>query len=252
MQGLKGKRAIVTGAARGIGRAIAERLHSEGCHVAFADIDASEAEAVVRGVDADAARACAIELDVCERDSVQSMLDTAVARYGGVDILVSNAGIMDRMPFLEMTDDFWDRVLTLNLKGAFRAGQLAARQMIAQGTGGRIVNVASNSGIFGGRGRGAYGASKAGLINLTQTMAIELAEHGINVNAVAPGPTRTGPHIPEEPWPSVKARMPLGRFGDPSEIAAVAAFLASGESSFVTGHVYGADGGYTTSGIMEG
>lgn len=252
MQGLKGKRAIVTGAARGIGRAIAERLHAEGCQVAFADIDASEAEAVVRGIDADAARACAIELDVCERASVQSMLDTAVARYGGVDILVSNAGIMDRMPFLEMTDEFWDRVLTLNLKGAFRAGQTAARQMIAQGTGGRIVNVASNSGIFGGRGRGAYGASKAGLINLTQTMAIELAEHGINVNAVAPGPTRTGPHIPEEPWPSVKARMPLGRFGDPSEIAAVAAFLASGESSFVTGHVYGADGGYTTSGIMEG
>ena len=133
-----------------------------------------------------------------------------------------------------------------------RAGQIAARQMIAQGTGGRIVNVASNSGIFGGRGRAAYGASKAGLINLTQSMAIELAEHGINVNAVAPGPTRTGPHIPEEPWPSVKQRMPLGRFGEPSEIAAVAAFLASDESSFVTGHVYGADGGYTTSGIMEG
>ena len=251
MQGLRDKRAIVTGAARGIGRAIAERLHGEGCHVAFADIDVSEAGVAVRGIDADETRACVIEVDVCDRGSIQSMLDATVARFGGVDILVSNAGIMDRMPFLEMTDDFWDRVLTLNLKGAFRAGQIAARQMIAQGTGGRIVNVASNSGIFGGRGRAAYGASKAGLINLTQSMAIELAEHGINVNAVAPGPTRTGPHIPEEPWPSVKQRMPLGRFGAPSEIAAVAAFLASDESSFVTGHVYGADGGYTTSGIME-
>ena len=252
MQGLRDKRAIVTGAARGIGKAIAERLHAEGCHVAFADIDASEAEAAVRDAAADQVRASAIEVDVCDRQSIQSMLDQAVVRFGGVDILVSNAGIMDRMPFLDMTDEFWERVLTLNLQGAFRVGQIAARQMITQGTGGRIVNVASNSGIFGGRGRAAYGASKAGLINLTQSMAIELAEHGINVNAVAPGPTRTGPHIPEEPWPSVKARMPLGRFGKPSEIAAVAAFLASDDSSFVTGHVYGADGGYTTSGIMEG
>ena len=248
MRGLAGKRAIVTGSARGIGRAIAVRLLEEGCKVALADVDVAEAQAVA----ADHDETLVIGTDVQDRASIQGMMDQVVTAWGGVDILVSNAGIMDRMPFLEMTDDFWDRVTTLNLKGAFRCGQIAARQMVAQGNGGRIVNVASNSGIFGGRGRAAYGASKAGLINLTQTMAIELAEHGINVNAVAPGPTRTGPHIPPEPWPSVKERMPLGRFGDPSEIASVAAFLASDESSFVTGHVYGADGGYTTSGIMEG
>lgn len=252
MKGLTGKRAIVTGAARGIGKAIAERLHAEGCRVAFADVDLSEAEVAVRCLDPDGVRAVPSMVDVCDRSSITSMVDEVVSRWGGVDILVSNAGIMDRMPFLDMTDEFWDRVLTLNLMGAFRCGQVAARQMVDQGTSGRIVNVASNSGIFGGRGRAAYGASKAGLINLTQTMAIELAEHGITVNAVAPGPTKTGPHMPDEPWPSVKERMPLGRFGDPSEIAAVAAFLASDESSFVTGHVYGADGGYTTSGIMEG
>lgn len=252
MQGLADKRAIVTGAARGIGRAIAERLHAEGCQVVLADIDLAEAENVVQSFDANPTDSHAVAVDVCDRDAIQAMVDGAVERFGGVDILVSNAGIMDRMPFLEITDDFWDRVISLNLKGAFRSGQVVARQMVAQGTGGRIVNVASNSGIFGGRGRGAYGASKAGLINLTQTMAIELAEHDITVNAVAPGPTKTGPHIPDEPWPSVKNRMPLGRFGAPSEIAAVAAFLASSESSFVTGHVYGADGGYTTSGIMEG
>ncbi|MEL6998883.1 MAG: SDR family NAD(P)-dependent oxidoreductase [Pseudomonadota bacterium] len=252
MRGLEGKRAVVTGAARGIGRAIAERLYAEGCHVAFADTDLVEAEAAVRACDPDATRAKAIHVDVCSRDEIQAMADSLVQTLGGIDILVSNAGIMDRMPFLEMTDAFWERVTGLNLQGTFRCGQIAARQMISQGTGGRIVNVASNSGIFGGRGRAAYGASKAGIINLTQTMAIELAEHGITVNAVAPGPTKTGPHLPDEPWPSVKGRMPLGRFGTPAEIAAVAAFLASDESSFVTGHVYGADGGYTTSGIMEG
>ena len=147
-------------------------------------------------------------------------------------------------------------MIDTNLTGAFLCGQAAARQMIAQGitggTGGRIVNIASNSGIFGGRGRGAYGASKAGLINLTQTMAIELAEHRILVNAVAPGPTKTSEKQPEEPWPSVKARMPLARWGRPEEIAAVAMFLASDECSFTTGHVWCADGGYTIAGIMEG
>jgi 3-oxoacyl-[acyl-carrier protein] reductase len=159
---------------------------------------------------------------------------------------------MDRAPFLEMTDEFFRRVLDVNLYGTFVCGQAAARQMVKQGGGGRIINVASNSGIFGGRGRAAYGASKAGIINLTQTMAIELAEHGILVNAVAPGPTKTRDDMPEKPWPSVAARMPLNRFGRPEEIAAVAAFLASDECSFTTGHVYAADGGFTIAGIMEG
>ena len=245
MRGLSGKVAIVTGAARGIGRAIALRLRDEGAEVVFADID-REAATEAAGDHAVA------EVDVANPESVQAMVDKVVTERGGLDILVSNAGIMDRRAFLEMTPEFWDRVTGINLRGAFLCGQAAARAMVAQGGGGRIVNVASNSGIFGGRGRAAYGASKAGLINLTQTMAIELAEHGINVNAVAPGPTKTGPHIPDEPWPTVKARMPLARFGTPDEIAAVAAFLASDEASFVTGHTYGADGGYTIAGIMEG
>ena len=245
MKGIKGKRAIVTGAGQGIGRAIAERLQAEGAHVLFADIDADAARTA-------AGRAPMIQVDVADTAQVDAMVRHAVATLGGVDILVSNAGIMDRQPFLDMEPAFWDRVLGINLRGAFLCGQAVARAMVAQGEGGRIVNVTSNSGIFGGRGRAAYGASKAGLINLTQTMAIELAEHGINVNAVAPGPTKTRVATTDEPGAAVMMRMPLKRFGTPEEIASVAAFLASEEASFVTGHVYGADGGYTTSGMMEG
>ncbi len=241
------KAAIVTGAARGIGRAIAERMTREGWRVLIADRDqetANETAAAIGGVP------CWVELR--EPASIAAMVETAATTFGRLDVLVNNAGIMDRMPFLEMTEDFWHRVIDTNLTGAFLGSQAAARRMISQGGGGRIVNVASNSGLFGGRGRAAYGASKAGIINLTQTMAIELAEHGILVNAVAPGPTKTSDAMPDEPWPSVKARMPLGRWGRPEEIAEVALFLASDACSFTTGHVWCADGGYTVAGIMEG
>ena len=192
------------------------------------------------------------EVDVRDRASVEAMVARAVDEWGRLDIQVSNAGITDREPFLDMSDALWQRVLETNLYGAFYGGQYAARQMVAQGDGGRIVHVASNSGIFGGRGRAAYGASKAGLINLTQTMAIELAEFGILVNAVAPGATKTRVTGGETPPDTVMARMPLARYGQPSEIAAVATFLASDECSFTTGHVYCADGGFTVAGVMEG
>ena len=191
-------------------------------------------------------------VNVRERAQVAAMVEATVAAFGRLDILVSNAGIVDRAPFLDMDDELWRRVIETNLYGAFLGGQHAARQMVAQGSGGRIVNVASNSGVFGGRGRAAYGASKAGLINLTQTMAIELAEHGILVNAVAPGATRTRVTSGEFPPDTVMARMPLARYGEPAEIASVAAFLASDECSFTTGHVYAADGGFTVAGVMEG
>jgi len=249
---MQSKVAIVTGAAHDIGGAIAERLAHEGASVVVADIDHDAAVERAGAISASGARATGVAVDVRQRSEVETVVKRAVDEYGRVDILVSNAGIVDREPFLEMTDDLFDRVLHTNLYGAFYFGQLVARQMVAQGDGGRIVHVASNSGIFGGRGRAAYGASKAGLINMTQTMAIELAEHDILVNAVAPGPTRTRVTSGDVPSDSVTGRMALKRYGEPEEIAAAAAFLASDECSFTTGHVLGADGGLTVTGMMEG
>jgi len=247
--------AIVTGAAHGIGRAIAARLARDGLRVALADIDGDAARVAAAeigaGLPASRPAPVALPVDVTDARSVDAMVAAAVDAIGEIDVLVSNAGVMDRAPFLEMTESFWRRVLDINLTGAFFCGQAVARRMVVRGRGGRIVNVASNSGVFGGRGRAAYGASKGGLINLTQTMAIELAEHGILVNAVAPGPTRTRDSMPEVPSDYVRSRMPLRRFGRPEEIAAVAAFLASEECSFVTGHVYCADGGFTIAGMMD-
>ena len=245
-----GKTAIVTGAANGIGAAIAKRLAEDGARVAVADVELDRAETIAAEIGSD--RALPLGVDVRERAAVEGMVASTVARFGAVDVLVACAGIVDRLPFLEFTDELWHRVLTTNLTGTFLCGQAVAREMVKQGRGGRIVNVASNSGFFGGRGRAAYGASKAGIINLTQTMAIELADDGILVNAVSPGATRTRAVSGDVPGPSVMMRAPLKRFADPSEIAAVAAFLASDECSFTTGQVFSADGGFTATGVMEG
>jgi len=249
---LSNKVAIVTGAGFGIGEAMADRLAGDGARVLIADIDQDAAAGTAEKINAAGGTADSIVVDVQQREQVAAMVDRAVSNWGRLDIQISNAGITDREPFLEMSDELMDRVIQTNFFGTMYCGQHAARQMVKQGGGGRIVHTASNSGVFGGRGRAAYGASKAAIINLTQTMAIELAEHNILVNAVAPGATKTRAVSGDMPSPKVMDRMPMQRYGQPSEIAAVAAFLCSDECSFTTGHVYCADGGFTVAGVMDG
>ena len=248
---LEGKVALVTGAARGIGRGIATCFAAEGARVLVSDIDLEVATEVAAELGTAGGKAQAVRLDVREPGEAAAAVRLAVERFGRLDVLVNNAGITDRTPFLEMDLEFWYRVLGVNLSGCFICSQAAARQMVAQKSG-RIINIASNSGVFGGRGRAAYGASKAGIINLTQTMAIELADHGVLVNAIAPGPIRTQRSTTKAPPATVRTRMALPRFGEPAEVGAAAVFLASDECSFTTGHVLGVDGGFTVTGVMEG
>jgi NAD(P)-dependent dehydrogenase (short-subunit alcohol dehydrogenase family) len=248
----KGKVALVTGGGHGIGAAIVDRLAAEGAAVLVCDIRREHAEAKAQAIAGRGGTAVGCAGDVRVRSDVEGVVARAASALGRLDVLVNAAGIMDRAPFLEMDDELWRRVIDTNLYGTFTVCQVAARQMIAEKHPGAIVNIASGSGLLGGRGRAAYGASKAGVINLTQTMAIELAEFSIRVNAIAPGPVKTRPEQGAAIGPSVAARMPMKRFGRPEEIAAMAAFLASDEASFSTGHTFAADGGFTITGILEG
>jgi 3-oxoacyl-[acyl-carrier protein] reductase len=247
---LKDKIALVTGAAHGIGRGIALRFGAEGAVVLVTDIDVDGAEAVAHGVRDGGGRAEAIRLDVRRPEEVREVYDRVARDHGRLDIQVSNAGSTARMPFLETTVEFWDQLLTLNLRGVFLCGQAAARIMVGQGSG-RIVNMSSISGQQGGLGRAAYGASKAAIINLTQVMAAELAEHGVLVNAIAPGPTRVEATASQPlPGQGMLNRLLLKRFGEPAEVAAAAVFLASDECSFTTGAVLNVDGGFHAGGVL--
>ncbi len=242
----------MTGAGAGVGRGIARALVEAGAAVLVTDIDLEAAERVAGELRAAGGRAVPFRLDVREPEEAAAACAAAAERLGGLDILVNNAGSTARMPFLDMPKSFFTDLLELNLVGAFVCAQAAARVMVARGKGGRIVNISSNSGRFGGRGRAAYSASKAGIIALTQTLAIELAEHGILVNCVAPGPIRTERTTTERPSEAFTCRMALPRFGEPIEVGRAVVWLASDACSFTTGHTIGVDGGLTVTGIMEG
>lgn len=247
---LAGKIAMVTGAGAGVGRAIAERFAQEGATVIASDVNLTAAQKTRARTEASGGGALALHLDVACPDSVAKAYAEVEQRYGKLDLQISNAGITDRMPFLSMPLDRFERVLRVNLVGTVLCGQSAARLM-AKGEGGRIVNVSSVSGQVGGTGRTAYGASKAGIINLTQTMSMELAPFGILVNAIAPGPTqveRTAHGSAQRN--AFLSRMAIQRYATPEEVAGAALFLCSEDASFITGHVLNVDGGFASSGVF--
>lgn len=252
MTNLEGRVALVTGGARGIGLAIASRLASRGARLVLAARDGEAAEAAAKTL-VGAGDAIGIAMDVGAPDSVRVTMEQIESRYGRVDILVNNAGVSQKQPFLETTLDAWEGVVRVNLTGAFLVGQAAAGRMVAAGDGGAIVNITSVSGQLAGEKRVAYGTSKAGLEQLTRQMALELAPHGIRVNAVAPGPIAPAPgYIAHEEAERVAylERVPLRRFGTPEEVADCVLFLVSDESRYVTGHILNADGGYGAAGLM--
>jgi NAD(P)-dependent dehydrogenase (short-subunit alcohol dehydrogenase family) len=247
---VEGKVALVTGAGGGIGGAGAEGLGREGAAVLCTDIDAAAAEATAGLIRAAGGRAAAQGLDVRDRAAVDAAVVAAVREFGRLDILVECAGISHRLNFLDLDAETWDRIIAVNLTGMFHLGQAAARQMVRQGQGGSIINVTSQLAEVARPERAAYVASKGGGRSLTHAMAVDLAAHGIRVNAIAPGPTLTGltsaSYTDPEARRATEALIPLGRLGQPDDLVGAVLFLASDESRWVTGSTVTVDGGYNT------
>jgi NAD(P)-dependent dehydrogenase (short-subunit alcohol dehydrogenase family) len=245
-----GKVALVTGAGGGIGGAGAEGLAREGAAVACADIDGAAAEGVASRIRAAGGRAVAFALDVRDRAAVDAAVVETVREFGSLDVLVECAGISDSASFLDLDFDKWERVIAINLTGMFHLGQAAARQMVRQGGGGSIINVTSQLAEVARPERAAYVASKGGGRSLTHAMALDLAAHGIRVNAIAPGPTLTGltraSYDDPERRRATIAQIPLGRMGDPQDLVGAILFLASDESRWATGSTVTVDGGWNT------
>jgi 3-oxoacyl-[acyl-carrier protein] reductase len=247
---LNGKVALVTGGSRGIGKAICLTYAREGARVAVNYTKgAREAEAVVAEIKATGGQAIPVKADVSQRSQVKKMVEEVLGAFGRIDVLVNNAGILIPTNLMETSDEEWDRVMDVNLKGPFICMQEVAKTMIKQG-GGRIISTSSISGLgCAPTGEGSYGCSKAGLIMLTSVAAQDLGPHGINVNCIAPGWIRTdmtagksGTHA-DEVNKRKAGLAAVRRIGEPKDIAEVALFLASDESSFITGQVVVADGG---------
>ena len=240
--------AIVTGAGSGIGRAIAIGFAREGARVACADVRGDRAEASAERIRAWGGQALAVRVDVSERAQVEAMLAQTLERFGDVDVLVSAAGISARDAFLDVTDEDWDRVLAVNLKGLFLCGQVVGRHMAERG-GGAIINITSQLEEVSQPHCTPYLASKGGGRMLTRGMAVDLAASGVRVNALAPGLTNTSlsPRDTEEGrryTTETVRRIPMGRPAEPEEMAGAAIYLASGEASYVTGSTLVVDGGY--------
>jgi glucose 1-dehydrogenase len=247
---LENKVAIVTGGARGIGRAVAKRFASDGARVVVADIDEDAGSDAVEEIGAYGAVRF-IRCDVGDKADVENLVASTVETWGAVDVLVANAGIVHGADFLDVAEADFDRVIRVNLKGIFLAGQAVARQMVKQikagGAPGAIVNMSSINAVVAIGNQVPYSASKGGVMQLTKVMALSLAPYGIRVNAIGPGSIMTemlaSVANDRAARNRVLSRTPLGRIGDPSEIASIAAFLASDDASYVTGQTIYADGG---------
>ena len=249
---VSGKVALVAGAGGGIGGAGAEALAREGAAVVCTDIDGAAAEATAGRIRDGGGQAAARALDVCDRGAVDQAVAAAVRQFGRLDILLDCAGISHRGNFLDLDAATWDRIIAVNLTGMFHLGQAAARQMVRQGPGdkggGGIINVTSQLAEVARPERAAYIASKGGGRSLTHAMAVDLAAHGIRVNAIAPGPTLTGLTRASYTDPAARrateALIPLGRLGQPDDLVGAVLFLASDESRWVTGSTVTVDSGY--------
>lgn len=253
---MAGRVVLITGGGKGIGRAISLELAREGADIAvLATRDLAQAEAVAAEVRALGVRAMALVADIADEASIAGAVATVATAFGRLDVLVNNAGASARAPLLELAVEDWERVFAVNTRGAFLAGRAAARQMVLQGGGGTIVNIAGASAHRCYPGAGGYGPAKAAVVSLTQQMAVEWARHGIRVNGVSPGPIRESGTGWEEREPALAAevqKIPLQRAGEPWEVARAVVYLASADGGYVTGQMLILDGGSVTTWYISG
>ena len=244
---LKDQVAVVTGAARGIGRAISLALADEGAHIVAVDVLADALDSTVGEIAAKGVKAVARQVDVTDSEQVEQLFASVVSDFDRLDIMVNNAGITRDTLLLSMDDQQWDQVIQVNLRGVFICTRAAAKIMLRQRYG-RIVNMASVSGLMGNAGQANYAASKAGVVGLTKTVAKEMAKRKVTCNAVAPGFIKTDmtDALPEKVRKQVKLVIPAGRFGQPEDVAAAVVFLASPQAEYITGQVLSVDGGLYT------
>ncbi len=245
---LEGKVAIITGGATGIGKGIATRFAQEGASVLIDYIGKPDsAQQVVSAITAAGGKAAAFAADISKSADVTNLIQYAVSTFGRLDIFVNNAGLEQKMPFLDTPESYWDLVMSVNLKGPFLCSQAAARQMVAQGNGGRIINISSVHEDLPMPTNAPYCVSKGGLRMLMRTICVELAPYGITVNNIGPGAIDTPMDAPLKAHPDqmeiLLREIPVGRMGQPEEVAGLATYLASDEAAYVTGSTFFIDGG---------